>query len=123
MLRFYAYKGCDGCRKARRWLKVNNVTFKEIAIREHPPTVPELEQALKAKGCVKPLFNTSGMDYRQSGMKDKLPRLTSAEALRCLADNGNLVKRPFLIDPDQGISLIGFKENEWFNALQTQFSS
>ncbi len=122
MLRFYAYTGCDGCRKARRWLQGNNVAFKEIAIREQPPTLSELEQALKAKGSVKPLFNTSGVDYRQSGMKDKLPRLTTAEALACLTGNGNLVKRPFLIDSAQGISLVGFKENEWFDALQTQFS-
>ncbi len=122
MLRFYAYKGCDGCRKARRWLQLNHISFEEIAIREHPPTLPELEQALQAKGGVKPLFNTSGVDYRQSGMKDKLPRLTSAEALTCLSGNGNLVKRPFLIDSAERICLVGFKENEWFDALQSQFS-
>lgn len=71
----------------------------------------ELQQALESKGNLKLLFNTSGVDYRQLGMKDKLPTLPESEALGLLTQNGNLVKRPFVTE--SGISLIGFKENEW----------
>lgn len=91
--------------------------FEEIAIREQPPTLAELEQAHQAKGNLKPLFNSSGMDYRELNMKEKLPTLTDQEALELLAGNGNLIKRPFVIGPD--ISLVGFKENEWSEQLDS----
>ncbi|MDP4583472.1 MAG: hypothetical protein NWT04_06095 [Verrucomicrobiales bacterium] len=32
-----------------------------------------------------------------------------------LAGNGNLIKRPFLLDGDRG--LVGFREEEWAKAL------
>ena len=114
MLRFYAYKGCDGCRKARKWLTEREIAFEEIAIRDTPPSLEELQQALQTQG-LKPLFNTSGMDYRQLGMKDKLPNMSEEEALSLLSENGNLIKRPFLIGPD--LSLVGYKENIWAEAL------
>jgi arsenate reductase len=111
MIRFYAYKGCDSCRRARKWLQTHEIDFAEIAIREQPPSLEELQQALKAKGQIKALFNTSGVDYRQMGLKDKLATLSEAAALKLLAANGNLVKRPFVIGSD--LSLVGFKEPEW----------
>lgn len=115
MLRFYAYKGCDSCRKGRKWLQAHDVEFVEIAIRETPPSLHELQRALEAHSSIRPLFNTSGMDYRQLGMKDKLPTMSDTEALSMLADNGNLIKRPFVIGDD--VSLIGFKEIVWRETL------
>jgi len=118
MIQFYAYKGCDSCRRARKWLLANAIDFTEIPIREQPPTLEELQFALKAKGSLKPLFNTSGVDYRKMGLKDKLPNLSTNEALALLNSNGNLIKRPFLIGKE--LSLVGFKEAEWtetFNQL------
>jgi arsenate reductase len=51
------------------------------------------------------------MDYRSLGMKDKLPSMSQEEALGLLASNGNLIKRPFLIDKGKGTT--GFKEDVW----------
>lgn len=119
MLQFYAYKGCDGCRKARKWLQENAIPFEEVAIRETPPKMEELRFALKSQGSLKPLFNTSGMDYRSMGMKDKLPSISDEEALELLASHGNLIKRPFIIDQDKGIHLTGFKESVWDDTLIT----
>ncbi|MDC0088307.1 arsenate reductase family protein [Akkermansiaceae bacterium] len=117
MLQFYAYKGCDSCRKARKWLQENSISFQELAIRETPPSLQELQFALKSQGSLKPLFNTSGMDYRSMGMKDKLPTISDTEALELLAANGNLIKRPFLIHQEKGIHLTGFKETTWADTL------
>ncbi len=108
----YAYKNCDTCRKALKWLKENSVPHEIRPIRETPPSVPELEMALQAVGGdLRKLFNTSGGDYRDMGLKDRLPTMPPAEALRLLSGNGNLVKRPLLIAG--GTAVTGFNEAAW----------
>ena len=112
----YAYKNCDTCRKALKWLKENQIDHETKAIRETPPTPAELKAALAANGGdLRKLFNTSGGDYRELGLKDKLPTMTEAAAIDLLSKNGNLVKRPFLIG--KGVSLTGFSESAWQDAL------
>ena len=110
-MKIYTYSKCSTCRKATKWLKEQNIAFEELPIRETPPGVDELRNMLEYVGDLKKLFNTSGMDYRALGMKDKLPSMTAEEALELLASNGNLIKRPFLIDKDKGTT--GFKEDVW----------
>ena len=57
------------------------------------------------------IFNTSGMKYRELGLKDKLPQMNEEEQIELLASDGMLVKRPLLIDGE--MVLTGFKEAEW----------
>ena len=49
--------------------------------------------------------------------KDRLPAMTASEAFDLLSKNGNLVRRPFLIDGDK--VLVGFKQADWENALRS----
>ncbi|MCW1916087.1 arsenate reductase family protein [Luteolibacter sp. GHJ8] len=117
MLTVYAYKGCDTCRQALKWLKEHGVPHEVKAIRETPPTAEELLMAVNAyQGDLRPLFNTSGGDYRELGLKDKLPTMTTREAVDLLSGNGNLVKRPFVIG--DGVVLVGFKADVWEKALR-----
>jgi len=118
MLKFYAYKGCSTCRDAMKWLNARQIAFEELAIRETPPSISELKAMLAARdGDLRPLFNTSGQDYRALGMKDKLPTMKADETLKLLSENGNLIKRPFAIDAKAKVFLVGFKEAEWQAAL------
>ena len=57
------------------------------------------------------------MDYRSLGMKDVLPTLSEAEALKMLSENGNLVKRPLVITKDGAIN--GFKDELWSDFFET----
>lgn len=116
MTTLYAYKNCSTCRKAIRWLAEHGIAHETKAIRETPPTLDELATALVANGGeIRKLFNTSGGDYRELGLKDKLPAMSEAEALDLLSQNGNLVKRPFLVA--DGTILVGFREPAWEAAL------
>jgi len=116
VLTIYAYKNCDSCRKALKWLKENGVAHEVKAIRETPPTPAELDKAITAfGGDLRPLFNTSGGDYRELNLKDRLPTMSPSEAIDLLSKNGNLVKRPFLISDN--IVLTGFKEDRWRETL------
>jgi arsenate reductase len=118
-MKLYTYQACSTCRSAVKWLRANGIVFNEIPIRETPPSVAELRAMLDAHGGqLRPLFNTSGQDYRALGLKDKLPAMSTDEALALLAQNGNLVKRPFAIDTKRGICLTGFQEEAWEAALK-----
>ncbi|RYD32318.1 MAG: arsenate reductase family protein [Verrucomicrobiaceae bacterium] len=116
MLTVHAYQKCSTCRDALKWLTARGIPHEVKAIRETPPSVTELKTVLQATGGdIRKLFNTSGVDYRELGMKDKLPTLSEAEALELLSKNGNLVKRPFVLG--DGKALVGFKESDWAAAL------
>jgi arsenate reductase (glutaredoxin) len=111
-LRVWAYRGCDTCRKAQKFLAERKVAHELIAIREQPPGVTELRSMLAhVGGELRRLFNTSGGDYKALNMKERLPKMSVDEALALLAGNGNLVKRPFALGRDRGA--VGFKPEEW----------
>ncbi|MCL4131905.1 UNVERIFIED_CONTAM: hypothetical protein GTU68_067396 [Idotea baltica] len=111
-MKIYTYKNCDSCRKATKWLRAQKIEFEEIPIRETPPSVAELKLMLGfLNGELKRLFNTSGQDYRSMGLKDSLPSMSESDALKLLSENGNLVKRPFLLTYVSGT--VGFKDAEW----------
>ena len=116
MLKVYGYQKCSTCRDALKWLDAHGIKHEVKAIRETPPTVAELKVALDAaNGDLRKIFNTSGMDYRALGLKDRLPDMSVNEALEMLSTHGNLVKRPFVIG--DGTVLVGFKEPAWKSAL------
>jgi arsenate reductase (glutaredoxin) len=116
MITVYTLGNCDTCRRATKWLRDNAVAFTEKAIRETPPPLSELRHALAATGGERrKLLNTSGRDYRELRIAEKVPALSDAEFLRLLAGNGNLIKRPFL--SGSGLALTGFNEAAWQAAL------
>ena len=112
---FVISKGCT-CREATKWLRAHKVAFEERAIRETPPTLPELRTVLAAHdGEIRRLFNTSGLEYRAQQLAEKFPTLSEPAALALLAGNGSLVKRPFVVGA--GVALVGFNETKWAAAL------
>ena len=107
----YEYAKCSTCRKAQKYLDANGVDYTLAPIRETPPTKAELKRMLTITGDIKKLFNTSGLDYRALGIKDKLSGMSEAQALDLLASNGNLIKRPFMLSSENGA--VGFDPKEW----------
>ncbi len=117
MLKVYTYANCDTCRRAVKWLRAQGLAFTELPIRETPPSPAELRTMLAAYGGeLRRLFNTSGKDYRDQQLGEKLPGMTETAALGLLAANGNLVKRPFLLGTR--VALVGFDESAWATALK-----
>jgi arsenate reductase len=104
----YAYSGCGTCKSALKWLSEHRIDAEIKPIRDTPPSLSELREALAQLGSLRALFNTSGGDYKELNLKDKLPDMPEAEALALLASRGNLVKRPFV--SWKGRHLVGFKD-------------
>ena len=109
---FIEYPKCTTCKKAKKYLQEKGLEFEERHIVENNPTAEELKKWIEMSGYpVKKFFNTSGMKYRELGLKDKLPEMSDEEKIELLATDGMLVKRPILIDGDR--VLVGFREKEW----------
>lgn len=109
---FVHYPKCSTCKKAKAFLDDRCVEYKERHIVEENPSFEELKKWYEMSDYpLKRFFNTSGMRYREMGLKDKLPHMSEEEQLELLATDGMLVKRPILIDGDR--VRVGFKEKEW----------
>ena len=114
---FLHYPPCTTCKKAAAWLEANGVSYKPRHIKEENPSYEELKGWYEVSGLpLKRFFNTSGLQYKALGLKDKLPTMTEEEQLRLLATDGMLVKRPIIVTDDD-VVLTGFKEAEWSDAL------
>lgn len=113
---FIEYPKCSTCKKAKKWLESHELEFEDRHIVEESPTKEELEKWISRSGLdIKRFFNTSGMKYRDLGLKDKLADMTEEEKLTLLASDGMLVKRPIIVG--EHVVLAGFKEKEWEEAL------
>jgi len=77
---FVEYPKCSTCKKAKAWLDDHNIEFDERHIVEDNPTVDELRLWHKMSDLpLRRFFNTSGMLYRDMGLKDKLPGMSEDE--------------------------------------------
>ena len=109
---FVCYPKCSTCQKAKAWLEERGLSFELRDIKQERPTAEELRRwhAISALP-LKRFFNTSGLQYKALGLKDRLPGMDEEEQLDLLAADGMLVKRPILAGED--FVLVGFKPAEW----------
>ena len=110
MIHLYQYNKCGTCRKAKKFLDDQGVSYKDTDITLSPTPKTILKQAIKKYG-IKKLFNTSGLEYRERKIKDKIKNMTEKEAIDFLSVNGRLVKRPIAYNKNQ-VS-VGFCEEEF----------
>ena len=106
------YDKCSTCRKALNWLDEQGARYTVRPIKEQNPSEEELRRWWIKSGLpLRRFFNTSGLLYRELGLKDKLDNMDEDEQLRLLASDGMLVKRPLLVS-DKAV-IPGFREKEW----------
>ena len=112
IINFIWYPKCSTCKKAKEYLNKRNIKYEERDIVLDKLSYKEIENIIEKSGKdIKSLFNTSGLKYRELGLKDKLNNFSFDEKIKLLSSDGMLVKRPILIDDN--FVLIGFKEKEW----------
>lgn len=103
--------------KSKKFLDDNKIKYIDRNIVTDNPTKEDLEKFIKIGNLdIKKLFNTSGMKYRELGLKDKLKTMSDDEKLEILATDGMLVKRPLLVGDD--FVLTGFKQELWADKLK-----
>lgn len=112
MMLFLCYPKCSTCAKARQWLDERGAAYEERDIKQCNPTAEELRAWHERSGLpLRRFFNTSGLQYKALGLKDRLLEMSEEEQLALLATDGMLVKRPLLIG--ENFVRVGFRPAEW----------
>lgn len=113
---FLCYPKCTTCQKAKKFLDERGISYTLQHIKEENPTAVQLRTWWQASGLpLKKFFNTSGIQYRELGLKDKLPTMSEEAQLELLSTDGMLVKRPILVG--ENFVLVGFRQSEWEEKL------
>jgi arsenate reductase len=119
----YQYPKCSTCRNALKWLDSQGVEYRAVDLVKSPPSAATLRDLLRRSGLpIARFFNTSGESYRAGNFKERLPKLTEAQALEALAADGKLIKRPIV---DTGVDtgadgsgvLVGFDADAYQQKL------
>ena len=111
MLQFIEYPKCSTCRKAKAELNQLGVDFEAVDIVQNTPSRDQLLDWIQNSDFeLKAFFNTSGLKYRELGLKEKVPHLSAQEAADLLATDGMLIKRPLLVRDNQ-ILQIGYRKS------------
>lgn len=112
----YGYTKCTTVKKGLKFLTDEGYEFEHIDNVEHKLTKEEIKQLHETSGLdIKKFFNTSGIKYRELGLKDKLVEMNTDEKYELLATDGMLVKRPILVT-DKGV-FPSFKAEKWLELM------
>jgi arsenate reductase len=99
-------------KKGLKFFKDNGLSYEGIDLTTEGITIEDIKAIHKLSGLpIKKFFNTSGVVYREMGLKDKMKEMSLDEAYELLSSNGMLVKRPLATNGE--IVTVGFKEVEY----------
>lgn len=89
---------CSTCQRAKKWLDDNGIKYTLRDIVLDTPSEEELKIWINKSGLdIKSFFNTSGLKYRNLGLKDKFDGMSFDDKVKLLSSDGMLIKRPLLI--------------------------
>jgi regulatory protein spx len=100
---FYTYPSCTSCRKAKMWLKQNNISFKERHLFKETPSVDELRELFKlTKAGTEDLLAKRSRSFKSLDVD--INDLSMNELLDLITENPRLLKRPLVTDGKQLIA-------------------
>jgi arsenate reductase (glutaredoxin) len=107
---FYQKPTCSTCQKAKALLMEEKVAFESRDLDKQRLTEKELDELIGGRDY-KLFLNTRNELYRERKMKEHPP--SRAEAIKLMAKEPNLIRRPLLV---RGAQIIfGFDENAYRN--------
>ena len=110
MYLFIEYPKCSTCKRAKKFLDDNNISYQDRNIVTDNPSKEELRNwVLKSGLDINKFFSTSSVKYRELGLKDKIKSMSFDEKLDLLSSDGKLIKRPLIVG---NLIILGFKDYE-----------
>lgn len=105
-VQFFQKPSCTTCRKAKTYLESHGVRLEFRDLDKERLSERELDQLIGERDYL-PFLNPRNELYRSRGMKAKPP--SRAEAIRLMARNPNLIRRPVILRG--GEILLGFDQD------------
>jgi len=109
MIKLYGIPNCDTIKKARNWLKDNNIDYEFHNYKNQGVPEKELISWVKKLGW-EIILNKRGTTWRKLDDKTK-DSVTEESAIKIMLDNPSIIKRPVLVKND--LLLVGFKADEY----------
>lgn len=115
MVNLFGISNCDTVRKARNWLKQNNIEHRFHDFRKEGLETEQIQVWVKNLGWEK-LLNKRGTTWRQLPDTDK-ENLDQESAIKLMARHPTLIKRPVL-EYDKKID-VGFSQQQFQQIFQS----
>lgn len=109
MVTLYTSPSCTSCRKARAWLKENNIPFKERNIFSEPLTMDEIKSILRMteNGTEEIISKRSKVFQKLNINLDELPLQKLFDLIQ---KNPGLLRQPIILDEKR--LQVGYNEDE-----------
>ena len=109
MTKLYGIPNCDTIKKARKWLKDNDIDYEFHDYKKLGVPEKELKTWMRQVGW-DVLLNKRGTTWRKLDEKIK-ESVNETSAIQIMLDNPSIIKRPVLVKGKN--ILVGFKESEY----------
>ncbi len=114
MITIYGIPNCDSIKKAKKWLKDNNIDYTFHDYKKLGVPKKELITWIK-KSAWETLLNKRGTTWRKLDDSTK-NSVDEKSAIQIMLENPSIIKRPVLIKEDKII--IGFKPDDYSQLLE-----
>ncbi len=109
MIILYSSPGCASCRKAKQWLKDNEMDFVEKNIFSTILNKDEIKYLLnRTENGTEDLISTRSKAFQQLGKE--LESLSISDLIKFIQKNPSVLKRPILIDSKSMV--VGYDDDE-----------
>ncbi len=112
----YGIPNCDTIKKARNWLKTNNIEYLFHDYKKQGIDANQLNDWLQELGWEQ-LINKRGTSWRKLD-DDSKANMNNQLAVKVMTDNPSIIKRPLLVINEKKI--LGFNENTYQQELLTK---
>ncbi len=110
---FYGIPNCDTVKKARKWLEANGIDYTFHDYKKEGADPDKLKAWVEERGW-EVLLNKRGTTFRKLDDAEKAD-IDADKAVVIMQSHPSTIKRP-VVEHD-GALLVGFKEDEWKDAL------
>ncbi|QEY24618.1 arsenate reductase [Neisseria animalis] len=115
MIKLYGIPNCDTVKKARTWLVDNGIDYEFVDFKKHAPDEALLTAWLQ-QVSLEILLNKRGTTWRKLSEAEQQEAQTQQGAIRLLAANPSMIKRPVL--EKDGSVRVGFSAENYQNVFK-----
>jgi regulatory protein spx len=109
MVTLFSFPSCGSCRKARKWLKENNIPFKERNLIREPLKKDEIKYILQLTEIgTEEIISTRSKAFQKLDLK--IETLSMKELYVMIEKQPSMLRHPIIVDKKR--LQVGFNENE-----------